>query len=285
MISTTNNSKTGSAKKMMATMMIIASLHPAIIQGVAAYCDAIYCSGRSESSCRSAFGCSTYEECTTYTGQYGMSNTITSTCGQRCTTSNSCFRDFKTKDTCNAQDNCKWQLDDDDGGVYEEPASGSNFGTCSSIRLSNACDGTDMGSIGGLYKPVAGTSCGGSPMFGTDDGEWEMYYSSSSEKWYVGKFCGDCSCLDPYITSFSDANPGSVSCWDGGSGSSKSYDYDDVSVTCNGGSSSSSGSSNYGSSSSSSSYNDSSYYSGANLITALGGSMITIFSAILILVA
>ncbi len=46
------------------------------------WCSTISCSGRSESSCRNTFGCTTYENCNTWSGDHGMIDTITSTCGR-----------------------------------------------------------------------------------------------------------------------------------------------------------------------------------------------------------
>jgi hypothetical protein len=114
---------------------------------------------------------------------------------------------------------------------------------CEELEVVQGCDGTKTSSVPGIYKPLSDLSdCSNSAVdktrsvYAKDGGTKYLYYDDSRDKWVFNSFCSDLGVSqgsfwagnEPYLNTDED-----VSCWDGGYGGNKNYEWTPLQLKCN----------------------------------------------------
>lgn len=115
--------------------------------------------------------------------------------------------------------------------------------TCQEVEVKVGCEGSDMGSVAGTYRPLSPSSdeCSSSVdrsrSIYKKSGSTDIYLFYAGSEWkFLKSFCSNLFVTgaayfdggdEPYLNAESR-----IQCYDGGNGSDKSYYYTDFSIQC-----------------------------------------------------
>ena len=115
--------------------------------------------------------------------------------------------------------------------------------TCNRLVVNQGCEGTGTGSLAGTYRPLANPAaeCNGDyvdltrSVYVNDDNDKYLFYRATQDEWVFNSFCSSLGNSKGYFDGGNEPflnTEAEIQCYDEGFGSSKSYDWTTLELSC-----------------------------------------------------